>query len=106
MGPADRPRRLGVKDNVAHTAHLEAVLAGAPEETLEVAEAPHLKSLMSYYTEQGVLARRDRDMESVAAELEQAVATRYAALQRRPPTDPKAAPPRPPATCPGTSRRC
>ena len=51
-----------VKDVVAHTAHLEAVLAGAPEETIEVAEAPHLKGLMNYYTEQGVLARRDRDM--------------------------------------------
>jgi len=89
-----------VKDNVAHTAHLEAVLAGAPEETLEVAEAPHLKSLMSYYTEQGVLARRDRDMESVAAEIEQAVATRYAALLAEPPTDPKAAPPRTPGGVP------
>src|SRR4051794_31676937 len=43
-----------VKDVVAHTAHLEAVLAGAPEETIEVAEAPHLKGLMNYYTEQGV----------------------------------------------------
>ena len=75
-----------VKDNVAHTAHLEAVLAGAPEETIEVAEAPHLKGLMNYYTEQGVLARRDRDMESLADEIEQAVATRYAALRptRRP----------------------
>ena len=89
-----------VKDNVAHTAHLEAVLAGAPEETLEVAEAPHLKSLMSYYTEQGVLARRERDMESIVAELEQSVATRYAALQAEPPTDPKAAPPRTPGGVP------
>ena len=79
-----------VKDNVAHTAHLEAVLAGAPEETIEVDEAPHLKSLMSYYTEQGVLARRDRDMESLADEIEQSAATRYAALQAEPPTDPKA----------------
>ena len=89
-----------VKDNVAHTAHLEAVLAGAPEETLEVAEAPHLKSLMSYYTEQGVLARRDRDLESVVAELEQAVATRYAALRAEPPSDPKAAPPKTPGDVP------
>src|SRR4051794_27371297 len=89
-----------VQDNVAHTAHLEAVLAGAPEETLEVAEAPHLKSLMSYYTEQGVLARRDRDPESVVAELEQAVATRYAALCAQPPTDPSAAPPKTPGDVP------
>jgi uncharacterized protein (TIGR03083 family) len=89
-----------VKDNVAHTAHLEAVLAGAPEETLEVAEAPHLKSLMGYYTEQGVLARRDRDMETIATELEHAVEARYAALQDDPPTDPKAAPPKTPGGVP------
>ncbi len=63
---------------MAHTAHLEGVLAGAPEETIEVDEAPHLKGLMNYYTEQGVLARRDRDMESLADEIEQAVATRHA----------------------------
>ena len=55
---------------------------------------------MSYYTEQGVLARRERDLESVAAEIEQAVATRYAALQAEPPTDPKAAPPKTPGDVP------
>ncbi len=76
------------------------MLAGAPEETIEVAEAPHLKSLMSYYTEQGVLARRERDMEAVAAEIEKPVATRYAELQADPPHDPKAAPPRTPGGVP------
>lgn len=82
-----------VKDNVAHTAHLEAVLAGEPEETIAVAEAPHLKNLTSYYTEQGVLARRDRDMASLADEIEQAAAKRYAELLADPPTDGAAAPP-------------
>jgi uncharacterized protein (TIGR03083 family) len=91
-----------VKDNVAHTAHLEAVLAGAPEETVEVAEAPHLKGLMSYYTEQGVLARRDRDMQELADEIEQAVATRYAALCATPPTDGSASPPKTPGDVPWT----
>ncbi len=89
-----------VKDNVAHTAHLEAVLAGTPEETIHVEEAPHLKGPMSYYTEQGVLARRDRDMESLADELEDAVATRYAALRANPPTDGSAAPPKTPGGIP------
>ncbi len=65
-----------------------------------MAEAPHLKSLMSYYTEQGVLARRERDLDSVADEIEQAVATRHAALQAEPPTDPKAAPPKTPGDIP------
>ncbi len=89
-----------VKDNVAHTAHLEAVLAGAPEETIEVEPAPHLVGLMNYYTEQGVLARRDRDMGSLADEIEQAVATRHAALRDDPPTDPSAAPPKTPGDVP------
>lgn len=82
-----------VKDNVAHTAHLESVLAGGPEETLPVDPAPHIKDLSGFYTEQGVLARRDRDMAALADEIEQAVATRYAALLADPPTDGAAAPP-------------
>ena len=101
--PTDLPTWT-VKDNVAHTAHLEAVLAGAPEETLEVAEAPHLRALQNYYTEQGVLARRDHDMESLADELEQAVAARYAELREAPPTDGSAAPPRTPGGAPWDTR--
>jgi len=89
-----------VKDNVAHTAHLEAVLAGAPEETIEVAEAPHVRGMMGYYTEQGVLARRDRDMADLLAELESAVATRHAALQAEPPTDGSSPPPKTPGDVP------
>lgn len=86
-----------VKDNVAHTAHLEAVLAGAPEETLPVAEAPHIKDLGGMYTEQGVLARRERTMAELADEIESSSAVRYAELKENPPTDGTAAPPRTPA---------
>ena len=85
-----------VKDNVAHTAHLEAVLAGAPEETVPVDEAPHIKDLSGFYTEQGVVARRDRDMASLADEIETSAAARHAALQADPPTDGAAPPPRTP----------
>jgi uncharacterized protein (TIGR03083 family) len=85
-----------VRANVAHTAHLEAILAGAPEETIEVAAAPHLTGLQNYYTEQGVLARRGRTLAVLADELEAAVASRYAVLQGEPPTDGAAAPPRTP----------
>jgi len=85
-----------VRANVAHTAHLEAVLAGGPEETIEVAEAPHLRGLANYYTEQGVLARRDHDLPALAEEIEQAVAARYAEMLADPPTDPAATPPRTP----------
>ena len=49
-----------VHDVAAHIAHLEAVLAGAPEETVEVGEPAHVRSPMGLYTEQGVLARRGR----------------------------------------------
>ncbi len=101
--PTDLPG-WSVKDNVAHTAHLEAVLAGTPEETIEVAPAPHLLGPMSYYTEQGVLARRDRDMGSLADEIEKAVAIRYAALRADPPTDPSAAPPKTPGDAPWNTR--
>ena len=89
-----------VKDIVAHIAHLEAVLAGAPEETLQLPEAPHVKGLMGHYTEQGVLARRDRDMGSLVDEIERSVAARCAALEAEPPTDPSAAPPRTPGGIP------
>ncbi|HET6152645.1 MAG TPA: maleylpyruvate isomerase family mycothiol-dependent enzyme [Marmoricola sp.] len=86
-----------VKDNVAHTAHLESVLAGGPEETLAVDTAPHIKDIGGFYTEQGVLARRDKDMPALADEIERSAATRYAELRADPPTDGKAAPPRTPA---------
>lgn len=89
-----------VKDNVAHTAHLEAVLAGAPEETIEVGDAPHVKDLTGLYTEQGVLARRDRDMAALVTEIEESTAARYADLQANPPTDGAAAPPRTPGGVP------
>jgi uncharacterized protein (TIGR03083 family) len=89
-----------VKDNAAHTAHLEGVLSGAPEETVPVEEAPHIKDLSGFYTEQGVLARRDRDMASLADEIEQAAATRHAELLATPPTDGSAAPPRTPGGVP------
>ncbi|HEX4189597.1 MAG TPA: maleylpyruvate isomerase family mycothiol-dependent enzyme [Marmoricola sp.] len=86
-----------VKDNVAHTAHLESVLAGGPEETVAVDAAPHIKDLGGFYTEQGVLARREKDMGALADEIEQSAAARYAELQADPPTDGAAAPPRTPA---------
>lgn len=89
-----------VKDNAAHTAHLEGVLAGTPEETVQVDEAPHIKGFMNIYTEQGVVARRERDMAAIADEIERAADTRYAELQAVPPTDGTAAPIRTPGGIP------
>lgn len=94
---AHRPTDLAgwdVHACVAHTAHLEAVLAGAPEETVEVPELPHVKGLMGRYTEQGVLARRDRSMSELCDEIERSVAARADRLRADPPTDPRGKPER------------
>ncbi len=93
--PTDLPGWT-VHDVVAHTAHLETVLAGGPEETVEVPEAPHIRGPMSVYTEQGVVARRDRGVVELADEIEAAVAQRYADLRADPPTDGAATPARTP----------
>lgn len=85
-----------VGDVVAHVAHFEAVLAGAPEETIDVPAAPHLQRPMQTYTEAGVLARRGRLLSELVEEITQSVATRYAALRADPPSDPDAPAPRVP----------
>ena len=94
-----------VKDNVAHTAHLEAVLAGAQEETGPVEEVAHVRDLSGLYTEQGVLARRDRDMATLADEIEQSAATRHATLVADPPVDGTAPPPKTPGDVGWTTER-
>ncbi|MFN8192944.1 MAG: maleylpyruvate isomerase family mycothiol-dependent enzyme [Nocardioidaceae bacterium] len=76
----------------AHTAHLEAVLAGAPEETVEVEPAPHVRGLMGLYTEQGVVARRDRTPDELVSEIRTSAAIRHALLLADPPTDASARP--------------
>jgi uncharacterized protein (TIGR03083 family) len=102
--PTDLPG-WSVKDNVAHTAHLEAVLAGAPEETGPVEEGGHVQGLAAMYTEQGVAARRDRDMASLADEIEEAAAKRSAALDADPPTDGSSPPPKTPGDAPWSTER-
>jgi len=89
-----------VFDNVAHTAHLEHVLATGVEETIEVEAAPHIKNLTGAYTEQGVAARRGRPINEVLDELEQSVAMRSADLDANPPTDGSAPSPMTPAGVP------
>lgn len=82
-----------VHDIAAHTAHLEAILAGAPEETVEFEPGPHVIGLMGYYTEQGVVARRDQTPDEVVAEIRASAAARHARLLADPPTDGSARPP-------------
>ncbi|MBD8868183.1 maleylpyruvate isomerase family mycothiol-dependent enzyme [Nocardioides donggukensis] len=79
---------------VAHTAHLEAVLAGAPEETVEVGEPEHARGLMGLYTEQGVAARRDRTPDELITELRESATRRKTELLADPPRDASASPAR------------
>ena len=78
----------------SHVAHLEGILAGAPEETIEVGEPAHVRGLMGLYTEQGVLARRDRSPDELINEIRSAATSRHTALLADPPTDATALPSR------------
>lgn len=78
----------------AHTAHLEAVLAGHPEETLEIDPPDHATGLMQLYTEQGVVARRARTPDELINEIRSSATTRRTSLLEEPPTDGSARPSR------------
>jgi uncharacterized protein (TIGR03083 family) len=77
---------------VAHTAHLEAVLAGAPEETVAIGEPSHVRGVLGAYTEQGVVARRDRSPDDLITEIRESTTRRHTALLADPPTDASARP--------------
>jgi len=71
----------------AHTAHLEAVLSGGPEETVEIEVPPHVRGVLGVYTEQGVAARRDRTPDELIIEIREATTARRTALVADPPAD-------------------
>jgi uncharacterized protein (TIGR03083 family) len=81
-----------VKACAAHTAHLEGILAGNPEETAEVGEPPHVTGLMGLYTEIGVVNRRDASADAIINEIREVVTKRHTALLADPPTDGDAKP--------------
>ncbi|WP_036564413.1 maleylpyruvate isomerase family mycothiol-dependent enzyme [Nocardioides halotolerans] len=76
-----------VRACASHTAHLEGVLAGNPEETAEVGEPAHVTGPMGHYTEIGVVNRRDASADAIINELREAVTKRHTALLADPPTD-------------------
>ena len=90
--PTDLPG-WSVRAVAAHLAHLESELAGHPQASVEVPDLEHLTALSSSWTETGVIARSGDSTEALIDELEQAVASRHAALVANPPTDASAAPP-------------
>ncbi|MFB9311499.1 maleylpyruvate isomerase family mycothiol-dependent enzyme [Nocardioides plantarum] len=82
-----------VRACAAHTAHLESVLAGHPEETAEIGEPAHVTGLMGLYTEIGVVNRRDRSPAEIVAEIREVTGRRHQQLLADPPTDASAQPP-------------
>lgn len=90
--PTDLPG-WDVRAVAAHTAHLEAVLAGGPEETAEVGEPAHATGMMGLYTEIGVVNRRDATADAIINEIREATTARHTALLADPPTDGAASPP-------------
>jgi uncharacterized protein (TIGR03083 family) len=74
----------------AHSAHLEALLAGAEHDQVDIGEPAHVRGMMGQFTEQGVVARRGRTPDELINELRSSATTRHTALLAEPPTDPAA----------------
>lgn len=71
----------------AHIAHLEAGLVGVPHDQVDIGEPAHVTGIMGAYTEQGVVARRDRTPAELIAEIRDSAARRRAFLLENLPTD-------------------
>ncbi len=87
--PTDLPG-WDVRAVVAHTAHLESLLAGHEHEDVEIGDAPHARGTMGEFTEQGVVARRDRTTDELLNEIRSCATARHTQLLADPPTDPTA----------------
>ncbi|WP_210439176.1 maleylpyruvate isomerase family mycothiol-dependent enzyme [Nocardioides xinjiangensis] len=74
----------------AHTAHLEALLAGRDHEEVEIGQVPHARGVMGRFTEQGVVARRTMTPDALITEIRESTTARHTRLLADPPTDPSA----------------
>lgn len=72
----------------AHTAHLEALLAGRSHDDIEIGDAPHARGMMGQFTEQGVVARRDESPDALITEIRESTTARHTQLLTDPPSDP------------------
>lgn len=81
-----------VRSIAAHTAHLEAVLAGTRHEEVEVGAREHVRGVQGAYTEQGVVARSQADRDDIINEIRESATQRHTALLADPPLDPDAKP--------------
>ncbi|HXH80044.1 maleylpyruvate isomerase family mycothiol-dependent enzyme [Nocardioides sp.] len=87
--PTDLPG-WDVRAVVAHTAHLESLVAGGEHEEVEIGDAPHVRGTMGQFTEQGVVARRDKTRDELVNEIRGSITARHTQLLADPPTDPDA----------------
>ncbi|KAB2812461.1 maleylpyruvate isomerase family mycothiol-dependent enzyme [Pimelobacter simplex] len=92
LAPDDwaRPTDLAgwdVKAVVSHTAHLESLLGGGPDETAEIGDAPHVTGPMGQFTEIGVITRRDVPPAAIVEELRARTSARHAELLAAMPDD-------------------
>lgn len=77
--PTDLPG-WDVRDVAAHTAHLEHVLSGGRHEGVELGEVPHVRNPMGQFTEQGILARRDRSTDDLVNEIRSSATATHTAI--------------------------
>jgi uncharacterized protein (TIGR03083 family) len=89
--PTDLPG-WDVQAVASHVAHLEGILAGAPEETADVGQPSHVNGFLGHYTEIGVVNRRDATPDAIINEIRTAATARHTALLENPPTDAAAKP--------------
>ncbi len=92
LAPADWDRATDlpgwdVRAIASHVAHLESVLAGAPDERVDVGEPDHVKSLIGAYAEQGVVARAQAAPDAIINEIRVSTTKRHTALLESPPID-------------------
>lgn len=84
--PTDLPG-WDVRAVVAHTAHLEHLLAGGEHTEVEIGDAPHAKGAMGTFTEQGVRARAEASPDDLVNEIRSAATARHTELLADPPDD-------------------
>lgn len=86
QNPTDLPG-WNVHDIAAHTAHLEAVTAGADHDTVDIGEPAHVHGVMGQFTEQGVVARKDREPDELIREIRESTTRRHTWLLSNLPED-------------------
>lgn len=76
----------------AHIAHVESLLAGHPQRSVDFETPPHVTGAFGHFMESGVVARRDTTPPELIDEIREATSSRIAALKADPPHDPRSVP--------------